>query len=211
MRCCVPINSIDPRAGCLLRCVRHLWSRELTSYPQRLSRNYTATVNNGTPEGANVILSYLCSVLERLLQMSRSPTTDSPIPGLSQSCRLAGCLHVFTPMSGYFPDPTLMLHQLVRDLKSSLTYMIRAVGTRSELLLWLLSVGGITAHSMPERTWFVGHLVVVITDLGIKDWPQMRQHLIQLACTYGCLPRSLFETVANPTTNRIQFTITSAM
>ncbi|KAK3115752.1 hypothetical protein LTR53_004572 [Teratosphaeriaceae sp. CCFEE 6253] len=139
---------------------------------QRLSRNYTATVNYGTPEEANLILSYLCSVLERLLQMSRSPANDSPISGLSQSCRLAGCLHVFTPMSGYFPDPTLMLHTLVRDLKSSLTHMIRAVGTRSELLLWLLSVGGITAHSMPERSWFVGHLVVVITDLNIRSWAE---------------------------------------
>ncbi|TKA74133.1 hypothetical protein B0A55_06832 [Friedmanniomyces simplex] len=148
---------------------------------QRLSRTYTATVNYGAPEEAATILSYLCSVLERLLQMSRSPAKDSPIPSLSQSCRLAGCLHVFTPMSGYFPDPTLMLHQLVRDLKSSLTHMIRAVGTRSHLLLWLLSVGGITAHKMPERGWFVGHLVVVITDLGILNWPAMRRHLIQLA------------------------------
>ncbi|KAK3074390.1 hypothetical protein LTR53_003253 [Teratosphaeriaceae sp. CCFEE 6253] len=139
---------------------------------QRLSRSYTATVNYGTPEEANLILSYLCSVLERLLQMSRFPANDSPIPGLSQSCRLAGCLHVFTPMSGYFPDPTLMLHTLVRDLKSSLTHMIGAVGTRSELLLWLLSVGGITAHSMPERSWFVGHLVVVITDLNIRSWAE---------------------------------------
>ncbi|KAK4889150.1 hypothetical protein LTR27_012053 [Elasticomyces elasticus] len=148
---------------------------------QRLSRNYTATVQYGNPEEAATVLSYLCSVLERLLQMSRSPTDDSPIAGLSQSCRLAGSLHIFTPMSGYFPDPTFMLSQLVRDLKSSLTRMIRAVGTRSHLLLWLLSVGGITAHKMPERAWFVGHLVVVITDLGIKQWAAMRQHLIQLA------------------------------
>ncbi|KAK1068697.1 hypothetical protein LTR74_005355 [Friedmanniomyces endolithicus] len=148
---------------------------------QRLSRDYTSKVNYGIASEAATLLSYLCSVLERLLQMSRSPTHDSPIPGLSRSCRLAGCLHVFTPMSGYFPDPTLMLHQLVRDLKSSLTHMIRAVGTRSHLLLWLLSVGGITAHKMPERGWFVGHLVVVITDLGIEDWLGMRQHLIKLA------------------------------
>ncbi|KAK0275231.1 hypothetical protein LTR35_011279 [Friedmanniomyces endolithicus] len=148
---------------------------------QRLSRDYTSKVNYGIASEAATLLSYLCSVLERLLQMSRSPTHDSPIPGLSRSCRLAGCLHVFTPMSGYFPDPTLMLHQLVRDLKSSLTHMIRAVGTRSHLLLWLLSVGGITAHKMPERGWFGGHLVVVITDLGIEDWLGMRQHLIKLA------------------------------
>lgn len=142
---------------------------------QRLSRNYTATVNYGSPEEATTVLSYLCSIVERLLQMSRFPTQGSPTPGLSQSCRLAGCLHIFTPLSGYFPDPTLMLHTLVRDLKASLTHMIRAVGTRSHLLLWLLSVGGITAHSMPERSWFVGHLVVVVTDLGIRDWRSMRQ------------------------------------
>ncbi len=84
-------------------------------------------------------------------------------------------------MSGYFPDPTLMLHTLVRDLKASLTYMMRATGTQSRLLLWLLSVGGITAHSMPEQAWFVGHLVVAVTDLDIRTWEAMRQNLVQLA------------------------------
>ena len=148
---------------------------------QRLSKLYTATLEYGTPQEANNVLSHLCSILERLLQMSKSSSDDSPVPGLSQSCRLARCLHVFVPMSGYFPNPTLMLHTLVRDLKSSLTYLIRALGTESHLLLWLLCVGGITAHSMPERAWFVGHLVVVITDLHIQNWESMRQHLVKLA------------------------------
>ena len=88
---------------------------------------------------------------------------------------------VFTPMSGYFPNPTLMLHTLVRDLKASLSHTIRAIGMQSHLLLWLLSVGGITAHSMPERKWFVGHLVVAVTDLGIESWETMRQNLVKLA------------------------------
>ena len=74
-----------------------------------------------------------------------------------------------------------MLHTLVRDLKSSLVYLLRALGTKNHLLLWLLSVGGITAHSMPERSWFVGHIVVVITDLGIETWEVMRQNLVKLA------------------------------
>lgn len=148
---------------------------------QRLSRHYTSTVDYGTPQEATAVLSHLCSILDQMLQMSRVPSDDSPIPGLSQSCRLAGCLHVFTPMSGYFPNPTLMLHTLVRDLKASLTLLIRAVGTQSHLLLWLLAVGGITAHSMPERAWFVGHLVVVITDLGITTWEDMRTYLVKLA------------------------------
>ncbi|KAK5119777.1 hypothetical protein LTR85_007353 [Meristemomyces frigidus] len=67
---------------------------------QRLSRLYTSTIEYGTPEEAVTVLSYLCSILERLLQMGQYTVEDSPIPGLSQSCRLAGCLHVFTPMSG---------------------------------------------------------------------------------------------------------------
>lgn len=59
--------------------------------------------------------------------------------------------------------------------------MIQAIGTKSHLLLWLLSVGGVTAHAMPERSWFVGHLVVVIADLEIRSWSYMRQNLVQLA------------------------------
>ena len=74
-----------------------------------------------------------------------------------------------------------MLHTLVRDLKASLTFAIQSSGMENHLLLWLLSVGGITAHSMPERAWYVGHLVVVITDLRIQSWEVMRQNLIKLA------------------------------
>lgn len=148
---------------------------------QRLSRVYVHTVDNSSAQQAVLALTYLCSILEQLLEMSRSPSNDSPVPGLSQSCRLAGCLHVFNPVSGCFPNPTLMLHTLVRELKTSLTHMIRAVGTGNHLLLWLLAVGGITAHSMPERNWFVGHLVVIITDLQIQDWETMRGFMVQLA------------------------------
>lgn len=67
---------------------------------QRLSRLYTSRLDYETPEEAIEVLSSLCSVLERLLQLSKSPSDESPIAGLSQSCRIAGCLHVFTPLSG---------------------------------------------------------------------------------------------------------------
>jgi hypothetical protein len=122
---------------------------------QQLSRRYTLTVGYGTRLEATDVLSDLCSVLYKLPKLSRSPSADSSVPGLSQSCRIAGCLHVFSPMSGYFPNPTLVLHILVHDLKASLTQRIHAIGTKSHLLLWLLCVGGITAHSMaPERAWY---------------------------------------------------------
>jgi hypothetical protein len=60
---------------------------------QRLSNLYTSTLPLDAQEAIK-ILSALCSVLERLLELSKMPSNDSPIPGLSQSCRLAGCLHV---------------------------------------------------------------------------------------------------------------------
>jgi hypothetical protein len=176
---------------------------------QCLSRMYTATVDYGTPAEAAGVMSHLCSIIDRLLQMSRLPSTDSPVPGLSQSCRLAGCLHVLTPMTvsyfslvqasfaqtdnhgetltvptqGYFPNPTLLLHNLTLSLKTSLSQVFSSLSNmNNHLLLWLLSVGGITAHSMvPERAWFVGHLVVAVTDLDIKSWEAFRRYLVQLA------------------------------
>jgi hypothetical protein len=39
------------------------------------------------------------------------------------------------------------------------------------LLLWLFSVGAAEAdRRMPEHDWFVGHLVVVVSELGIGEW-----------------------------------------
>jgi hypothetical protein len=61
---------------------------------QRLSRLYTSTLNYRSAQEAVTVMSWLCSILERMLQLSKQASDDSPIPGLSQSCRLAGCLHV---------------------------------------------------------------------------------------------------------------------
>ncbi|KAK4495178.1 hypothetical protein PRZ48_013505 [Zasmidium cellare] len=148
---------------------------------QRLSRLYTSTIEYGSPDQAMNVLNQLCMILQRLLTLSKLPDDATETPGLSQNCRLAGVIHVFTSLSGYFPDPTMMLHALVRDIKVSPTRMINAIGTGGHLLLWLLGVAGITAHSMPERAWFVGHLVVVVQDLEIKSWETFRSNLVKLA------------------------------
>lgn len=66
---------------------------------QRLSKLYNAAVDYGTPHDATHVLSHLCSIVDRLMQMSKNPSDDSPVPGLSQSCRIAGVLHVLTPQT----------------------------------------------------------------------------------------------------------------
>ncbi|GAB1735816.1 hypothetical protein NU219Hw_g5157t1 [Hortaea werneckii] len=153
----------------------------LLSKVQGYSIGYMTALDHGSSNEAVQLLSRLGSMIDELLQQGAPQGSDIQEPGLAQSCIIASCLHLFTPMSGYFPDPTLMLHALVRDLKASLTRLLHAKSSRSHLLLWLLSIGGITAHSMPERSWFVGHLSVIATDLNIWTWEDMRGHLVALA------------------------------
>lgn len=58
------------------------------------------------------------------------------VEGLAKAYRLATALHVFVPISGYFPDPTLLIAGLVRDLKASTTRLMHklGLGIRSEAL-----------------------------------------------------------------------------
>lgn len=148
---------------------------------QRISRHYTASAHYSSPQEAICVLTQLCSILERLLQLGQMTSDQLTMPGLAQSCRLAAALHIFMPLSGFFPSPYLMIAGLVRDLKLSLTRLIQTGRAPPDLLLWLLAVGGVSSHSMPERLWYVGHLAVVATDLGVSSWADMRAYLIHLA------------------------------
>jgi hypothetical protein len=63
---------------------------------------------------------------------------------------------------------------------SSLENPIPAVGADiNYLLLWLFSVGAAEADGrIPEHDWFVGHLVVVVSEVGIQNWEAMREVLV---------------------------------
>ena len=145
-----------------------------------LSRKFSADLARGSAEESMEISHRFCNILERLLRMS--PATDeSPLKSsISESCRYAAALHVFSPLSGYYPDPALMVSTLMHKLRDSLKGVFLAIGTYDKLILWLLSVGAISANNKPERSWFVGHLVVAATDLDLQSWDQMRGYLLEL-------------------------------
>lgn len=153
---------------------------ELLPEVQRLSALYTATATYASPEEALSVLSHVTSVLERLLQSTRNQNDDPSLTGLV--CRMAAALHVFVPFSGYFPSPFLMITGLTVELKSSLAKLILTGNPPSDLLLWLLSIGGASAHRHPDlRFWFVSQLVVVMTDIGVRSWEDMRRYLVHFA------------------------------
>lgn len=145
---------------------------------QLVSRLHAAATGQRSAQESVKLLGQLCSVLERLLHLARSSTEETMVEGLAKAYRLAAALHVFVPLSGYFPDPTLLIAGLVRDLKASTARSMHKGKVRTDLLLWLLAVGGNSAHAMPERVWYVAHLVNVVRELGIQ-WATMRQSLVK--------------------------------
>lgn len=120
---------------------------------------------------------------------------------VSESCRYAAAVQLVSPLWGYFPDCTLLVKGLVHKLATSLRGLLALPGPNSSsagepfqssrvenamefdinyLLLWLLSVGAAEAdHCMPERDWFINHLLVVVIEVGIEDWERMRSVLVR--------------------------------
>ena len=145
-----------------------------------LSQRFTLNFNLNSTEFALSVLNQMSSLLQRVLSLA--PLTDHGplVSSVSECCRIAAALHVFFPLSGNYPDPKFMVNALVYKLKASLTKMIQYVGTANQLLVWLLAVGGVSAFAMPERSWYVGHLVVVTTDLDIESWEEMKRYLIKV-------------------------------
>jgi hypothetical protein len=163
---------------------------------QHLSQRFATIVDyNSTTSSETTIsvFSELCFLLQRLLRL---PAADA----VSESCRFAAAIQLISPLWGYYPDCTLvvnaLLHKLTVSLKSLLSFnspaaASTAVPTSSAspfsgldppvatgpgidvnyLLLWLLSVGAAEAdRRMPEHDWFVGHLVVILSEVGIEEW-----------------------------------------
>lgn len=150
--------------------------------------SHLVPTNEAYPTAAtsSVVLTRMCTLLSHLLSLTppdpKSSFADSgavrPPYLLSECTRLALLLHVFTPWRGLPPDGTLsmnlLLYQLITALKE---FLSRADFENNVLVLWIFAAGGVAAGGMPERKWFVGHLVEMNEDLGINDWETWKGYL----------------------------------
>ncbi|KAL9079682.1 MAG: hypothetical protein Q9157_001459 [Trypethelium eluteriae] len=142
-----------------------------------MSHMFTITVTSSSTEEGLSVLNHLSSLMQALFQLSPRPETDPVISRLLESCRYAAVLHVFFPLCGYYPDPTLMVNTIVHDLKASLDIYTIFLTLHTDLVLWMFFVGGVSAWNMPERNWFVDHLVVITQDLEVITWEHVRTRL----------------------------------
>ena len=156
--------------------------------------SHLVPTNDAYPTAAtsSVVLTRMCTLLSHLLSLQAEDLQlphmcDVEMRDIQPSCsylvsectRLALLLHVFTPWRGLPPDATLSINILLHRLIVSLRSLLESPNFKNNVLvLWIFAAGGVAAAGMPERKWFVGHLVEVIQQMDIHDWESWRAHLI---------------------------------
>ncbi|CZR66972.1 uncharacterized protein PAC_16871 [Phialocephala subalpina] len=110
------------------------------------------------------------SLLQSLCHLQVKAHAESYTARITESSRHATALFLFLPFDNHYPDPRLVINAFLHKLKFALKNLVPSLGTQSRLLLWLLSVGGVTSFDTPEREWFVGHLVPVVAHLELRSW-----------------------------------------
>jgi hypothetical protein len=144
------------------------------------SCSYSTSLTDVAAPDSTFVQSLMCSILQRLLFLWPLVEDGPLVVCISECCRLAASLLLCLPWVGNYPDPTFMINALLYKLKASLGCMVSPARTENQLLVWLLSVGGVLAYKIPERGWFVSQLVEVVTDLDIKSWDAMKGFLLKV-------------------------------
>lgn len=143
---------------------------------QQRSDDYNAPSGNESSATSNALSSCTSSalLLQRLLYMNPYHEDGLVIACITESCRLGLILYVLFSDKTTYPDPTLLMNSNLHKLKNSLEIMLRLVDTKNSLLLWLLFVGGVSSRTLPEHKWFTGQLSVVVTDLNLMSWDDIK-------------------------------------
>lgn len=155
--------------------------------------SHLVPTNDAYPTAAtsSVVLTRMCTLLSHLLSLK---SEDLQIHGqgdteiaenqsshsylISECTRLALLLHVFTPWRGLPPDATLSMNILLHRLIASLRTLLGSLKFGNNMLVhWIFAAGGVATAGMPERKWFVGHLVEVIQQMNIDNWESWRAQL----------------------------------
>jgi hypothetical protein len=147
----------------------------------------------GTPGGLTLgkIAKTRIAIQKRVMLLPSAEElniTTLSTPNTYECCRLTAIIFsvaVILPI----PNTYDVLQTLVQRLKAA----IEVSGTESygaecsEVLLWILVLGGIAALDKPERSWFVSQLALLVERLKI-DWAAAERILetflwLEIACS----------------------------
>ncbi len=130
------------------------------------------------------------ALLQILCHLKIKADADSQTAIITESCQHATAIFLFLAFDNHYPDPRLVINSFLHKLKVALKQIVPHFGTQSRLLLWLLSVGGVTSLNLPERDWFVGHLVPIVAHLELQSWDDFTNTLEGIVYIRKSLDRS---------------------
>jgi hypothetical protein len=118
-----------------------------------------------------------------------------------ETCRLAGLIFgvgvIFPLPAQTAPFPTL-ISLLQAELQESHLELNGCFPDVVGVLIWVLTLGGIAATGLPERTWFVAKLGWITAYSGVHKWRDLKQVLesmLWLDCACDCAGQQLWDEV----------------
>lgn len=91
---------------------------------QVLSQRYTLPPTYSSLLEAALVLTHLCRQLHHSLSQPLINPSSPLVSVVSEACRHAIAIHVFSPWRGRHPDPTLVVNKLLHNLKASLQQLL---------------------------------------------------------------------------------------
>lgn len=110
-----------------------------------------------------------------------------------EACRLAGLIFgvgVVFPLPSQTVPFQILVTCLQAELRESNCESTFCSGDANGVLLWVLTLGGIAATGLPERTWFAATLGRVAARSGLSEWQDLERFLVLMpwldsACGYA--------------------------
>ncbi|KAJ5735849.1 uncharacterized protein N7483_000974 [Penicillium malachiteum] len=103
---------------------------------------------------------------------------------LSEICRIAAIIYsigVTFPLAGVGAPFPKLVQLLQSELKNSeILESDPQVSTTNQVLLWVLTMGGIASIEKSERKWYATALVEVMTRCQLSEWTDMRNSLKEI-------------------------------
>ena len=103
---------------------------------------------------------------------------------LSEICRIAAIIYsigVTFPLAGVGAPFPKLVRLLQSELgNSEILELEPHVSTTNQLLLWVLTIGGIASIEKPERKWYVSALAEVMTKCQLSEWIDVKNSLKEI-------------------------------
>lgn len=131
---------------------------------------------------------------ELLMLSTADEQLGSPLEDfITRACSMAGHIYIYVAVRHLLLNAPLF-DTFVSQLHDALDHPYNLSiwsHSRTVTVLWVLTVGGCAAMERPQRSWFIGHLLGIMSSLKVTTLGRLRQLLEQAVWLDGPFNSSL--------------------